>query len=98
MSAKPDLTVHISPKQLGALAKGIKLTEIREAMPQLEALCNRKIEIGDEFSDLCRLVAIKAGIEPSVLSIYINAVCRDTLQKTEAKAGQLSLLFEELGT
>lgn len=97
MAANPEqLHVHVTTGQMSAMAKGIKLSEIRDAIPQLEALCNHKIEAADEFSDLCRLVALKAGVNQSVLATYITAVCNDTLKKKEAQVEQLSLLFEEL--
>jgi hypothetical protein len=88
--------ISVTANQLSALTKGIKLGEIRQSMPQLEALCNHKIEATEEFSDLCRLVALKAGINPSVLATYITAVCNDTLKKKEMQTEQLTLLFEEL--
>lgn len=96
MAGQPDLTVHVSSNQLKAVSSGIKLNEIRDAIPQLEALCNHKIEAAEGFSDLCRLVALKAGVNPSVLATYITAVCNDTLRKKEAQVEQLTLLFEEL--
>lgn len=84
-------------EQLEQLTKGIKLQEIRAAIPELEAKCNAKIEVAEDFSNLCKLVALKAGINPSVLATYITAVCNDTLKKKEMQTEQLTLLFEELG-
>lgn len=96
MSAEPHLTVHVTDRQLTAASKGIKLSEIRAAQPELEALCNRKIEAAEDFSNAVKLQALKAGIDSSVLATYITAVCNDTLKKKEAQAEQLSLLFSEL--
>ena len=96
MSAQPDLTIHVTDRGLSALSKGIKLAEIRTAMPQLEAACYAKIETAEAFADLCKLVALKAGVNASVLATYITAVCQDTLKKKEAQVEQLSLLFEGL--
>lgn len=92
----PDLTVHVTDKQLSALAQGINLSEIRNAVPELEARCNAKINAAEKFTELVKLVALKAHIDTSVLSTYITAVCNDTLKKKEAQAEQLTLLFDEL--
>jgi len=83
--------------QLSELSKGIKLSEIRTAIPELEAKCNAKIEVAEDFANLVKLVALKAGINPTVLATYITAVCNDTLKKKEMQTEQLTLLFEELG-
>lgn len=88
--------INITAGQLSSLAKGIKLAEIRTAMPELEAACNAKIEVAEQFSDMVKLVALKAGVNPSVLATYITAACQDTLAKKEAQTEQLSILFEEL--
>lgn len=98
MAATPSLTVHVTDKQLSALSKGIKLSEIRDSMPQLEAACNAKIEVSETFADLCKLVALKTGVDASVLSTYITAVCKDTLNKKQQQVEQLQLLFDELGS
>lgn len=94
--AKPDLTVHITDKQLSSLAAGINLSEIRRSIPALEALCNAKIQATEEFNDLCKLVSLKSKVNAQVISSYITAVCNDTLSKKEQQTEQLSLLFSEL--
>jgi len=94
--AAPDLTVHVTDKQLSAMAQGIKLAEIRSAIHELEAACNRKIEANEDFQNVVKLVALKAGVNPSVLATYVTAVCNDTLKKKEAQTEQLALLFDEL--
>lgn len=96
MSSEPSLTVHVSSNQLSAMTKGMKLAEVRAALPQLEAACNAKIEVAEQFTDLVKLVALKAGVNASVLATYITAVCNDTLKKKEAQTEQLTLLFEEM--
>ena len=93
----PDLSIHITDKQLSAISKGIKISEIRAAVPELEALCNRKIAVSEDFANLVKLIALKAGISAPVLNTYITAVCNDTLRKKELQTEQLSLLFSELG-
>jgi len=95
--SEPALHMHVTDKQLSALAKGINLGEIRAAIPELEALCNRKIEVSEDFANLVKLVALKAGINAPVLATYITAVCNDTLSKKEKQTEQLTLLFRELG-
>ena len=72
------------------------LTEIRNAIPQLEAACNRAIEVNDEFTHLCKLIALKGGTDPGVLKTFITARCNDRVMKTEAKAEQLQILFSEI--
>ena len=89
---KVDTTIG----RMQALSKGIKLNEIIAAVPELEARCKMKIEAGERFADLVKLVALKSGIDASVLSTYITAVCNDTLKKKQNQAEQLSLLFDEL--
>src|SRR3990167_5833253 len=78
------------------LKLGIKISEIKAACPELEAACNRKIGAAEAFADLCKLVALKSGIDASVLSTYITAVCNETLAKKEKQSEQLALLFEEM--
>ncbi len=74
----------------------MKLGEIRDSMPQLEAACNAKTEVAEAFADLCKLVALKAGVNPAVLATYITAMCNGTDKKKAAQAEQLALLFDEL--
>jgi hypothetical protein len=95
--ATPDLTIHVTDKQLSALSQGIKLGEIHAAIPELEAACNSKIMTSERFADLVKLVALKSGVSAPVLSTYITAVCNDTLKKKQKYTEQLALLFEELG-
>ncbi|MCR4297479.1 MAG: hypothetical protein NUV75_01815 [Gallionella sp.] len=71
------------------------LNEIRVAIPELEAACNRAIEAGDEFGEPCKLVGLKAGTDPAVIKTFIAARCNDRVKKTESKAEQLSILFDE---
>ncbi len=96
MSQQPDLTIHVTDKQFSAMSKGIKLAEVRAAHGELEALCNKKIGTAEDFSNAVKLVSLKAGIDASVLSTYITAVCNDTLKKKENQAEQLTLLFSEM--
>ena len=97
-SVTPDPVTYenFTPAKISALRLGIKLSEIRAAIPELEAACNRKIDASENFANLCKLVALKSGIDASVLSTYINAVCNETLAKKENQANQLTLLFEEM--
>ena len=92
--------VKTTGAQLHALTKGlslgIKISEIKAACPELEAACNRKIDAAENFANLCKLIALKSGMDASVLSTYITAVCNETLEKKEKQAEQLTLLFEEM--
>jgi hypothetical protein len=92
----PDLTVHVTDKGLSALAKGIKLSEIREALGGLERLCTAKIEAAEEFANAVKLAALKAGVDAPVLATYVTATVNDTLKKKQSQAEQLALLFDEL--
>jgi len=94
----PDKVTYenVTPGLITALHLGIKISEIKSACPELEAACNRKIDAAENFANLCKLVALKSGIDASVLSTYITAVCNETLAKKEKQAEQLSLLFEEM--
>lgn len=96
MASNPDLTLHLTSNHLSAMAKGMKLSEIRSAMPELEAACNAKTETAERFSDLCKLVGLKAGVNPAVLATYITAIVNGTDKKKAAQAEQLTLLFDEL--
>lgn len=88
--------VNTTMGRIHAAGMGIKLNEIRDSAPQLEAACNRKLEAAEDFANAIKLIALKAGIDATVLSTYITAVCNDTLKKKQNQAEQLSLLFDEL--
>lgn len=81
--------------QFKALAQGVNLSEIRTRLPNLEALCMRKIDAAEDFKNAVQVAAIESGIIPSVLTQYISARCTDTVNKKARSAEQLSLLFGE---
>lgn len=99
MPGEEPLTMNGS--QLHSIATGlnfgIQISEIKASCPELEVACNRKIDAADNFANLCKLVALKAGIDASVLSSYITAVCNETLEKKKKQSEQLALLFSEVG-
>jgi hypothetical protein len=78
-----------------ALSQGINLTEIKSGIPELEALCNHKIEASENFKNAIQIHALKAGLLPGVLSQYITARCTDSVKKKARSAEQLSFLFGE---
>ncbi len=92
----PQLSIHVTDRQLTAMSKGIKLNEIRGASEELEKLCARKIDAAEDFSNACKVAAIKAGVDAAVLSTYITAKVNDVLKKKQNQAEQLALLFDEL--
>jgi hypothetical protein len=94
--AAPDLTVHVTDKEISAAAKGINLSELRGATGELEHLCRRKIDAAEDFTNAVKLIALKSHIDASVLSTYITATVNDTLKKKQNQAEQLALLFDEL--
>lgn len=87
--------ITITGTQFKALSQGINLSAIRTAIPELEALCNRKIEAAKDFDEAITVQAIKAGLLKGVLSQYIAARCNDTVSKKAQSAQQLSFLFSE---
>lgn len=95
MSKAPDVTIHVTDKQIRALGQGLNLSEIRSAIPELEAACNRKIEAAEDFDAVLTMCSLKSGIIKSVLSQYIVARVTDTVKKKSQSAEQLSLLFGE---
>jgi hypothetical protein len=81
--------------QFRAMSQGINLSEIRTRLPQLEALCMRKIEAAEEFKNAIQVAALEAGLIPAVLSQFVSARCTDSVSKKAQSAEQLSLLFGE---
>lgn len=92
----PDVTIHTTDRLFSAAAKGIELNQVRDGMENLERLCHYKIAAADAFRDAVKAVAVRAKIEPSVLSTYVTAIVGDKLEKSKEKAEQLDLLFAEL--
>ena len=85
-----------SEKGFTAAMGGMRLNEIRTAIPELEAACNRLNDASEDFTNLCKLVALKAGADASVVKTFITARVNETAAKTERKAEQLGLLFDEI--
>ena len=85
-----------SGKALQALGAGMRLAEIRIALPELEAACNRANEAAEDFTNLCKLVSLKASVDASVVKTFVTARVNETVAKTERKAEQLGLLFDEI--
>lgn len=94
--AEAQTVINISEAGLNSVSKGMRLGEIRAAIPELEAACNAAIERAEIFTDLCKLVGLKAGTDPAVVKSFISARCKDSVRKTEDKAEQLSILFDEI--
>ena len=94
--AEAQTVINITGEGLSAAGKGMRLNEIRTAIPELEAACNAAIERAEIFTDLCKLVGLKAGTDPAVVKSFISARCKDAVRKTEDKAEQLSILFDEI--
>jgi len=97
ITASDGTSVDLTSGQLRAASMAIKLGEIAEAYSELEALCYRKIDATEAFSNACKAVAFRSGVDAAVLSAYVTARTTDTLRKKQRKAEQLTLLFEELG-
>lgn len=93
---EPSVTIQVTEKQLNAIGKGMKLSVIRECLPELESLCREKDTATAAFNDGVKAVAEKGGVHSSVLSAFVSAVVRDKLKDKQEKAEQLSLLFEEI--
>ena len=89
--------ISITDSQLYAATKGVNFSELSRAkIDNLRGLCQAKIDAAESFSDACTALAQQATIQPAALASYITAMVKDTLEKTQEKANQLSLLFEEL--
>ncbi len=78
-----------------AVGDAIKLTEVKRALPELRALCQRKIDAQDSFREAVKAVAEKAGMNAQALSAYVTAVVRGKEDEHHERARQLDLLFEE---
>ena len=96
MSVAPVPQITITDTGMSALSKGMHLSEIRGAIGELEAACNRAIEANEDFTAICQLKALQGGVDPAVLKTFITARCNDRVKKTENKAEQLSILFDEI--
>jgi hypothetical protein len=91
-----DLTYeNLSVSNFAARQKGMHLSEIKAALPELEAACNRAIEASEAFSDLCTLIGLKAHTDAAVVKTFVTARCKDTEAKNLNKAEQLQILFGE---
>lgn len=89
------MTVVSDKTKVRAISQGINLTEIKTAIPELEAACNAKMDAAERFKEVITVTAIKCGVLPGVLTQYITARCTDTVKKKSRSAEQLSLLFGE---
>lgn len=96
MAEASQTVINISGAGLQAAGNGMNLKEIRTALPELEAACNRAIEAAEDFGTLCQFIGLKAGTDPSVVKAFVSARCKETVAKSENKAEQLSLLFSEI--
>ena len=88
--------INITSQGLSSVAKGMHLNEIRTAIPELEAACNHAIEAAEDYDNVCKLIALKAGTDAAVVKTFITARCKENVAKTENKAEQLSILFNEI--
>lgn len=75
----------------------LKLKPVRDALSELRGLCQRAIDASESYGDACKAVAEKAGLEHTVLKGYVTALVRDKMADHAKKAGQISLLLDELG-
>lgn len=85
----PDAVIDIDTGPL-------KLKPVRDSLSELRGLCQMAIDAAERYTDACKAVAEKAGLEPSVLKGYVTAAVRDKLADHAKRAGQMSLLLEEL--
>ena len=77
--------------------RAIRPDEIRQALPDLRAQCQRAIDAAESFRDAAKAVAARAGIEPAALTAYVRAVVTDKLKAQKTRAEQMTLLLEEFG-
>lgn len=76
----------------------IKIPAVVNALEELEIACQKKIDATESFAGVCKAVAGRAGMEPAVLSAYVTARVKNTIEKQQKKVEQLSLLFNEIGS
>jgi hypothetical protein len=86
---------NLSVSNFAAHQKGMHLSEIKSALPELEVACKVAIEASERFSDLCTLIGLKAHTDAAVVKTFVTARCKDTEAKTANKAEQLQILFGE---
>lgn len=77
-------------------ASGQRLEALSVAMGELEALWRAKQSTSEQFTEACAAVALKAGLDASVVKTYVNVRCRDKLETGKRKVEQLSLVFDML--
>lgn len=75
----------------------VRLDELKGAtLRNLENLAHAKAAAADAFSEACKGVAEKAGLDAGVLKRYVTARVNDRLEKFRRESGQMELLVGEL--
>ena len=73
-----------------------KLQTIRDRMNELRALYQLLDDAKVSYKEAIEAVAQKANMNKAALATYVGAVMKDKEREHAEKAGQLSMLFEEL--
>lgn len=94
---KLESRAQVNALTMTSLAKGMKISEVVECLPALEAAFNAKAEMSEHFNGLCQSVAFVAGVSQKALKAYIAAKCTDKILSTKETAEQLQILFNEIG-
>lgn len=74
----------------------VSLEALSVSMGQLESLWRAKQEVGEQFKECVDAVAQKAGLQPNVVKAYVDARCKDKVQKAKRTLEQLALVFDML--
>lgn len=94
--AKQALSENENSNVGQAVEDVIKIGIVKEKLKELEQAGIRKRDAQIAFNEKCKTIAEEAGLIPAVLSAYINALVRDDVERTERKAEQMQLLFDEV--
>lgn len=81
----------------GGQPQVMRVQVVAEKIQHLLKLQGKAERAKEDLGDAIKSVAEEAGIHASVLKRFVAARWGDGYEKAKAKAGQLDLLFEEVG-
>lgn len=100
MQAQTAVTT-IKPKTPVDKSEGaINLKPLREQLKELETAAQRVADLQDAYGELLHAVAEKTGLAAPVIRSFIGARIAEnenTAARKKERAGQLALVFDEIG-
>lgn len=100
MQAQTTVT-PIKPTSRAEQAEGaINLKPLRESLTELERAAQIVKDHQQAYSDLLHTLAVKTGLAASVIRSFVGARIAENAKTSERKkqrAGQLALVFKEIG-